>query len=546
MSHQTPNNISQDDKDLEINHVEVINRQDAAGGAVDEKYLSHAQDDAARILREVGPVEYTIEDDRRVLRKLDIWVCLPMFIVYTLVHLDKSALSYAAVFDLKKEAHLVGKQYSWLGSIVYLVQLVVQPLSAYALVKFPMSWWVVGNVFCWGVCLCCMAATHNFAGLLVTRALLGGFEATISPSFIAMTQMFWRRREQTYRNTAWLMSSSVAGFIGPILTYGIAHVKSGIKPWQGIFLFLGCITLAFCPLIFWMMPNDIGSAKFLTPQEKVIAVERLRDNNTGTKTSAWKWDQAKEAVLDPKTWIWGLMLSCMAIPSSGIGTFGTLITKGFGFSSFDTILFQMPPYVLTISFLLGGTWVMNKINLRFPVVAFFTLFPVAGAAALLYVPRDRPHALLGAYYVIMLYTPLQPLVYSWANMNAAGTTKQRTVGAILFIMQCAGNVAGPQVYLEDEAPVYKTGLYTDMACWSLLFVLICSMAVYLKYLNRRQAKKRERMGRMSNVRDMSIMTLEQAAAYKRELAAAGEGEDVNAHAFDDLTDFQNPDFHYIL
>ncbi|OCF58222.1 hypothetical protein L486_04252 [Kwoniella mangroviensis CBS 10435] len=145
----------------------------------------------------------------------------------------------------------------------------------------------------------------------------------------------------------------------------------------------------------------------------------------------------------------------------------------------------------------------------------------------------------------MLYTPLQPLVYSWANMNSAGITKQRTLGAILFIFQCAGNVAGPQVYLE-EAPIYRTGLYTDMSCWALLFTLICSMAVYLRYLNRRQRKKRERMGRMVDIQDMSIMTLEEAAAYKRELAAAGEGHDINAHAFDDLSDLQNPEFHCIL
>ena len=64
-----------------------------------------------------------------------------MLITYTLVHLDKSALSYAAVFDLKTATHLVGKQYSWLGSIIYLMQLIVQPLSAYALVKLRIAKW---------------------------------------------------------------------------------------------------------------------------------------------------------------------------------------------------------------------------------------------------------------------------------------------------------------------------------------------------------------------------------------------------------------------
>lgn len=71
-----------------------------------------------------------------------------MMITYTLVHLDKNALSYGAVFDLQTATHLVGSQYSWLSSIIYLAQLVVQPISSFALVKLPLAKWVTINVFC--------------------------------------------------------------------------------------------------------------------------------------------------------------------------------------------------------------------------------------------------------------------------------------------------------------------------------------------------------------------------------------------------------------
>ena len=42
----------------------------------------------------------------------------------------------------------------------------------------------------------------------------------------------------------------------------------------------------------------------------------------------WKWYQVKETFTDPKTYLWGMMLLVTAIPSSGIGAFGGLITKG--------------------------------------------------------------------------------------------------------------------------------------------------------------------------------------------------------------------------
>lgn len=48
---------------------------------------------------------------------------------------------------------------------------------------------------------------------MVTRALVGAFEAPISPAFIAIVQLWWRRREQTYRNIIWMLSSPIAGLV---------------------------------------------------------------------------------------------------------------------------------------------------------------------------------------------------------------------------------------------------------------------------------------------------------------------------------------------
>lgn len=52
-------------------------------------------------------------------------------------------MSYAAVFDLAKETDLHGTEYSWLSSVVYCAQLVCQPISSYALIVFPVKYWVM-------------------------------------------------------------------------------------------------------------------------------------------------------------------------------------------------------------------------------------------------------------------------------------------------------------------------------------------------------------------------------------------------------------------
>jgi MFS family permease len=159
------------------------------------------------VLRQAGRhIELTPENNKRVLRKIDTHILPVILAVYFLQALDKATLAYASVFGLVEGANLHGLQYSWLGSVVYLAQLVAQPLVAYLLVKLPLGKFLAATVLLWGIILSVMPAANTFAGLLVTRMLLGLFEAGVAPTFIAVTQMWWRRREQPVRLGAWYAS----------------------------------------------------------------------------------------------------------------------------------------------------------------------------------------------------------------------------------------------------------------------------------------------------------------------------------------------------
>jgi hypothetical protein len=142
---------------------------------------SRGKDKAAELLAANERIVVSADDNKRVLRKIDL-VILPILLsVYFLQSLDKTTLSYASVFGLITDAKLDpnSQQYSWLGSIVYIAQLVMQPLVAFFLVKFPIGKFTGIMVFTWGVILCGMAGAHNFTGLMATRFLLGAFEAAV-------------------------------------------------------------------------------------------------------------------------------------------------------------------------------------------------------------------------------------------------------------------------------------------------------------------------------------------------------------------------------
>ncbi|KAL1645420.1 hypothetical protein SLS58_003727 [Diplodia intermedia] len=78
-------------------------------------------DQAAQFLAETQHYPpLSAAQEKRLVRKID-WIMIPMlFLTATLGAVDKVSLSTAAIYGLRTDTHLVGQQYSWLGSILSL------------------------------------------------------------------------------------------------------------------------------------------------------------------------------------------------------------------------------------------------------------------------------------------------------------------------------------------------------------------------------------------------------------------------------------------
>ena len=271
--------------------------------------VSNEADKAALFIAEHGEVSFDYAEERRVLRRIDTRI-LPLILgAYFFQQLDKSSLSYVSIFGILEDANLTSKQYSWLGSILYFAQLIFQPLAALLLVKLPTGKVIGTAVLGWGTCAAIMAACNDFPSLLVLRFLLGSFEAMIAPSCLAVTQMWWRRSEQTLRTSYWNSMNGLTFIVGSLATYGLGHINSEkIYKYQIIFIFCGTITVVFGIFFIIFMPDSPMEAKYLSERERLIAVERLRANQMGVASRQWKWDHAKETLLDIKTLLWFILI----------------------------------------------------------------------------------------------------------------------------------------------------------------------------------------------------------------------------------------------
>ena len=57
--------------------------------------------------------------ERALQRKIDYTTLPYLAVCYRFFYIDKTTLSYAAIFGIPTDLHLMGTQYSWLSSIFY-------------------------------------------------------------------------------------------------------------------------------------------------------------------------------------------------------------------------------------------------------------------------------------------------------------------------------------------------------------------------------------------------------------------------------------------
>lgn len=74
--------------------------------------------------------------------------------------IDKTTLSYAAIFGIEDDLNLAGTEYSWLSSVFYFGFLVWSLPTNLLMQRFPIGKYLGINIFLWGFflmlqCLCC-------------------------------------------------------------------------------------------------------------------------------------------------------------------------------------------------------------------------------------------------------------------------------------------------------------------------------------------------------------------------------------------------------
>ncbi|KAJ5517690.1 hypothetical protein N7453_000112 [Penicillium expansum] len=430
---------------------------------------------------------WSVEEERKLIRRID-WRLIPtLFVCATLSGLDKTAISAAAVYNIKTDLNLTGAEYSWIGSAPFFGGLLFMGPLAYCLQRVPAVPFFAFNVLCWGILEMCMAACTSFGGLFACRFLLGGCESLLIPAVTMVVSMWYRPEEQPKRNS--IILNVVAPIINGFVAWVVGYYKGPYERWKIIFLLVGALTIVTSVVVYLVLPNNPLEAKFLTPREKYIVIQRKAADNTGIESKTFKMEQVWEAIFDIKTWLIWIAIAALQVPNGGLTTFNTLIISGLGFDSLQTSLLAMPPGAMSTLSGIGLSYLAATTRrYRTAIVTVSILLPLFGAVLCYALPRTNLAGQLVGLYILYTYWAPYVTLVSVYQANVAGHTKKITLYAWFYIAWATGNIIGPQTFRADQAPEYTGGTVAMIICYVVAMFAITAYGVVCHLSNKKRAE----------------------------------------------------------
>jgi hypothetical protein len=170
------------------------------------------------------------------------------------------------------------------------------------------------------------------------------------------------------------MMNGAQQIVGGLLAYCFSLIKTGpLQSWKWLFLIYGAISIVFGVFVAWWMPDSPMRAKCFSEEDKMLMIERVRDNQTGIQNRKWKKYQFIEGLKDPQIWGYCLIQLCTTLPTSGLGAFQGIIIQSMGFTVLQTQLLAMVLGFYIIIVLLGSTYLVKVTNQNLYIMGAFVI-----------------------------------------------------------------------------------------------------------------------------------------------------------------------------
>jgi MFS family permease len=340
-----------------------------------------------------------------------------------------------------------------------------------------------------------------------------GVTGAFFPLVIYYQTQFYRRGELGRRLAIFYAASNIAYAFGGLLAFGTFQIHGGsLANWRYLFALEGSLTICMAIVAFIFLPYSAAHAKFLTEDEKKLALYRMQVDSSSVVNEPFVFRDAIAILKEPTSWVILAIEICLGVPLQGVALFLPQIIARLGYATVKTNLYTVAPNITGAVMLLILGFASDYTRWRFPFVALGFFFTFTGFV--IYAAIDVEKSLHVAYFAcfIMTWSVLLPTKQSLSS-TATLTTMNRGTSApsVLLDVLYNNNIANEgrrvlltsigiplanlmglvpsNVFRNQDAPDYIPALVTTSAFGGMGIVLTLGLGAFMIFDNRRRDRK---------------------------------------------------------
>ncbi|KAJ5825683.1 hypothetical protein N7474_002821 [Penicillium riverlandense] len=460
-----------------------------------------AEDRIERLIVETP--DWSEEEERRLVRKLDCRVVVPCCIMYILAYLDRSNLANVKILQndtpdsLEESLDLKGIDFNWAVSVAYFAvtamlipaNLMLKKLSAK--IFFPLC------MITWGVIIMTMAACSNAAGLIASRVFLGIPEAGVVTCGVMYFSFWYKPRERAVRIGIFYSSNSIAQAVSGFLAVGINKLngRGGLMSWQWVFIIEGAMSIAVAIPIYFTLLTFPETSTSLSSRERRIATNRFGRGSTRQTDVTWSTSAFIQIMTRPSTYIFFISYICIAIAAVAQATFlptilNTLLEFPTQRANLYAAIVNLVAIPLYWTYPLHSDWTRERMwHFIVPVMASIPCYAVWTHYSSHHATHDISYmSLYGMAFLGQMLLVAQPVLLSYRSATLYGAAEQAVGTSIAVAALSIASIIAPQMYPDRDAPYYLAGFSATVALLaiSIPFYLLTPLCLYWEARSRKK------------------------------------------------------------
>ncbi|POR35094.1 Alkaline phosphatase [Tolypocladium paradoxum] len=433
-----------------------------------------------------GAVPVSEEANLRIRRALDRRVLPIVCCLYVLSYLDRGNIGNAKTAGAQDALGLDSTQWAWVLNSFYICYVVFEWTTMFWNI-FPAHVYVSVLCVCWGAAAMSSGAARSMAELAVTRCFLGVFEATFGAGAPYFLSMLYKRRELGFRMSFLLGMSPLANTFASSLAYGITQIRASLEPWRLLFIIEGSLTVLFAPVVYFFLIDSPAKARFLTDEDRVLAIERLQLKDS-TANDGVRWTQVVAGFTDYKNYVHSLIHFCANYSFAALSNFLPTIVQDMGHDPVTAQGLTAPAYFAAFLLCVLASYVSDRFGRRGLVVAGTAAMGVVGYGLLAGI-RDENRAgarYAGVWLAACGVFPALSINVTWILNNQGGDSKKGAGLAIFLTLGQCSSFISSVVFPRGDGPFYTKGCAIGGGLTGLIVILALGMHVSLGWENRRR------------------------------------------------------------